>query len=107
MPVQRRKTLFARGGRLRPFRLLGQGCGLFRRRCRSDWGFNQLVLASAVYLFFFNLLPGITFASDLHVLTQRNYGTIEAVFSTGLCGCIFALYSLSLPLSPPLPSDMK
>ena len=91
VPVRRRKTLFARGGVLRPFRLLGQDLGSFRRRYRSDWGFNQLVLASAVYVFFTNLLPGITFASDLHVLTQRNYGAIEVVFSTGLCGCIFAL----------------
>ena len=91
VPERRRKTLFARGGALRPFRLLGQDSGSFRRRYRSDWGFNQLVLASAVYIFFTNLLPGITFASDLDALTQRNYGTIEVVFSTGLCGCIFAL----------------
>jgi hypothetical protein len=61
------------------------------QRYRSDWFFNQLILASAVYLFFTNLLPGITFASDLNVLTKQHYGAIEVVFSTGLCGCIFAL----------------
>lgn len=53
--------------------------------------FNQLVFASAVYVFFTNLLPGITFASDLYVLTGRNWGTIEVVFSTGLCGVVFSM----------------
>lgn len=60
----------------------------------SDWTvFNQLIFASAVYVFFTNLLPGITFASDLYVLTGQNWGTIEVVFSTGICGIIFALFS--------------
>ncbi|KIH94669.1 hypothetical protein SPBR_06250 [Sporothrix brasiliensis 5110] len=53
--------------------------------------FNQLVFASAVYVFFTNILPGITFASDLDVLTGQSWGTIEVVFSTGLCGLIFSL----------------
>jgi hypothetical protein len=82
---------FGPKGPLRPFKLLRQDLGNFRRRWPTDWGFNQLVLASAVYLFFTNLLPGITFASDLYVLTDQHYGAIEVVFSTGLCGCIFAL----------------
>jgi len=84
-------TLLRGGGALAPFRLLKSD---FKGRAKiyhTDWGFNQLVLASAVYVFFTNLLPGITFASDLYVLTGRNYGTIEVVFSTGLCGIIFAL----------------
>jgi hypothetical protein len=64
-----------------------------RRRYVSDWAlFNQLIFASAVYVFFTNLLPGITFASDLYVLTGKSWGTIEVVFSTGLCGIIFSLY---------------
>ena len=50
------------------------------------------MFASAVYVFFTNLLPGITFASDLYVLTGQNWGTIEVVFSTGLCGIIFSLW---------------
>lgn len=61
----------------------------------GDWTiFNQLIIASAVYVFFTNLLPGITFASDLYVLTGKSWGTIEVVFSTGLCGVIFSLFSI-------------
>lgn len=86
------------GGPLRPFRLVKQDIINLRRRYVSDWTiFNQLIFASAVYVFFTNLLPGITFASDLYVLTGKNWGTIEVVFSTGLCGIIFALYVLELP----------
>ena len=80
------------GGPLRPFRLVKQDIKNIRRRYISDWMvFNQLIFASAVYVFFINLLPGITFASDLYVLTGKNWGTIEVVFSTGLCGVIFSL----------------
>lgn len=82
---------FKQGGKLQPFRLLRQDVRNLRRRYKSDWTvFNQLVLASAVYVFFTNILPGITFASDLYVLTGHSWGTIEVVFSTGLCGIIFA-----------------
>lgn len=78
---------------LRPFRLLRLDLRNLRQRHAADWTtFNQLIVASAVYVFFTNLLPGITFASDLYVLTGKNWGTIEIVFSTGLCGIIFALY---------------
>ena len=78
---------------LRPFRLLRQDLHNLRLRYISDWTvFNQLVVASAVYVFFTNLLPGITFASDLYVLTGKSWGTIEVVFSTGLCGVIFSLW---------------
>lgn len=77
---------------IRPFRLLRQDLRNLRGRYMSDWTvFNQLILASAVYVFFTNLLPGITFASDLYVLTGKSWGTIEVVFSTGLCGVIFSL----------------
>ncbi|RDA94702.1 hypothetical protein CP533_6712 [Ophiocordyceps camponoti-saundersi (nom. inval.)] len=54
---------------------------------------NQQVLASAVYIFFTNLLPGITFASDLYELTGKSWGPIEVVFSTGLCGLVFSIFS--------------
>lgn len=82
----------ASGGPLRPFRLLKQDLQNLRKRYLSDWQiFNQLIFASAVYVFFTNLLPGITFASDLYVLTGQNWGTIEVVFSTGLCSLIFSL----------------
>ena len=78
---------------LRPFRLLRQDLHNLRIRYVSDWTvFNQLVVASAVYVFFTNLLPGITFASDLYVLTGKSWGTIEVVFSTGLCGVIFSMW---------------
>ncbi|KAL9072357.1 MAG: hypothetical protein Q9161_003676 [Pseudevernia consocians] len=80
---------------LRPFRLLRQDLHNLRIRYVSDWTvFNQLVVASAVYVFFTNLLPGITFASDLYVLTGKSWGTIEVVFSTGLCGVIFSIFSI-------------
>ncbi|KAK4181771.1 putative transporter [Triangularia setosa] len=85
---------FRKGGKLEPFRLLRHDAHSLRRRWVSDWTvFNQLVIASAVYVFFTNILPGITFASDLYVLTGRSWGTVEVVFSTGLCGVIFALFS--------------
>jgi hypothetical protein len=90
--TQRHAALFSKNGKLRPFRLLRQDIRNIRRRYVSDWTlFNQLVFASAVYVFFTNILPGITFASDLDVLTGMTWGTIEVVFSTGLCGVIFAL----------------
>lgn len=86
------KSYFAPGGKLRPFRLLRQDVGNIKRRYISDWTlFNQLIFASAVYVFFTNILPGITFASDLYVLTGMTWGTIEVVFSSGLCGIIFSL----------------
>ncbi|GAM36496.1 hypothetical protein TCE0_018f05638 [Talaromyces pinophilus] len=94
-PWRALKGSVARGGPLRPFRLLKQDIVNVRRRYLSDWTvFNQQIFASAVYVFFTNLLPGITFASDLYVLTGANWGTIEVVFSTGLCGIIFALASI-------------
>jgi len=82
----------AAGGPLRPFRLIKQDIVNLRRRYIPDWAvFNQRVFASAVYVFFTNLLPGITFASDLYVLTGKSWGTIEVVFGTGLNGIIFSL----------------
>ncbi|KDN72141.1 hypothetical protein CSUB01_09726 [Colletotrichum sublineola] len=60
------RDYFRRDGKLRPFRLLKEDIGNFRLRYISDWTvFNQLVMASAIYVFFTNILPGITFASDL------------------------------------------
>ena len=92
-PVNARR-LFARDGLLRPFRLLRLDVKNISRRYVSDWTlFSQLIFASAVYVFFTNLLPGITFASDLYVLTGQNWGTIEVVLSTGLCGIIFSMYA--------------
>ena len=86
---------------LRPFRLLRQDWHNLRIRYASDWTiFNQLVVASAVYVFFTNLLPGITFASDLYVLTGKSWGTIEVVFSTGLCGVIFSLWVRTISFAP-------
>ena len=77
---------------LSPGRLLRQDLHNLSQRYTSDWTtFNQLVFASAVYVFFTNLLPGITFASDLYVLTGQQWGTIEVVLSTGLCGVVFAM----------------
>ncbi|KAJ4133157.1 hypothetical protein NW754_015968 [Fusarium falciforme] len=85
---------FGKGGKLRPFRLLKQDVVNLKSRWVSDWQvFNQQVIASAVYIFFTNILPGITFASDLYTLTGKSWGTIEVVFSTGLCGLIFSVFS--------------
>lgn len=92
-PIRVLRGSVAAGGPLRPFRLVKQDIINLRRRYVSDWTvFNQLVFASAVYVFFTNLLPGITFASDLYVQTGKSWGTIEVVFSTGLCGVIFSLW---------------
>lgn len=85
------RALFGNNGALEPFRLLKSDLRGRSKVYHTDWFFNQLILASAVFVFFTNLLPGITFASDLYVLTGKNYGAIEVVFSTGLCGVIFAL----------------
>ncbi|KAF3935987.1 hypothetical protein ABW20_dc0104563 [Dactylellina cionopaga] len=96
LPQKRSKTLaayFQPNGILRPFRLMKKEFKARSAIYHTDWHFNQLILASAVFLFFTNLLPGITFASDLDALTGSNYGTIEVVFSTGICGVIFALFS--------------
>ncbi|KAF2100940.1 hypothetical protein NA57DRAFT_36844 [Rhizodiscina lignyota] len=88
------RALFSTGGVLQPFRLLEQDLRNIPKRYVSDWTtFNQLVFASAVYVFFTNLLPGITFASDLYVRTGASWGTIEVVFSTGLVGIVFSLFS--------------
>lgn len=93
--IAKTASAFRKDGALRPFRLLGNDMRNFSKRYISDWTvFNQLIFASAVYVFFTNLLPGITFASDLYVLTGQNWGTIEVVFSTGLCGVIFSLFSI-------------
>ncbi|TWU74401.1 hypothetical protein ED733_002854 [Metarhizium rileyi] len=83
--IARAKRYLSAGGKLRPFRLLKQDVSSLRQRYVSDWAvFNQQVVASAVYIFFTNILPGITFASDLYVLTGQSWGTIEVVLSTGL-----------------------
>ncbi|KAI9850103.1 MAG: hypothetical protein M1838_006077 [Thelocarpon superellum] len=90
----RMRRLFTRGGPLQPFRLLRHDVKNVLGRYASDWTlFNQQIFASAVYVFFTNLLPGITFASDLDVYTGQNWGTVEVVFSTALCGIIFSLFS--------------
>lgn len=92
-PFQFLRRSVSAGGLLRPCRLIKQDFINLHRRYVSDWtAFNQLIFASAVYVFFTNLLPGITFASDLYALTGQNWGTIEVVLSTGLCGIIFSLY---------------
>jgi len=83
---------FSKDGSLRPFRLMKSEVKARFSIYLTDWHFNQLIFASAVFVFFTNLLPGITFASDLNALTGHNYGTIEVIFSTGLCGIIFSLY---------------
>lgn len=90
-----KRGLFRSDGKLRPFRLLRQDLANLKTRYVSDWTvFNQQVVASAVYIFFTNILPGITFASDLYTLTGKSWGTIEIVLSTGLCGLAFAVYVL-------------
>jgi hypothetical protein len=91
-PARKRFALLSDGALLQPFRLIRHDARNITSRYVSDWTvFNQLIFASAVYVFFTNLLPGITFASDLYALTGKTWGTIEVVLSTGLCGIIFAL----------------
>lgn len=84
-----------RDGALRPFRLFFADLTILSRRYLSDWTvFNQVVLASGIFIFFTNLLPGITFASDLYDLTGSNWGTIEIVLSMGICNAVFTLFGL-------------
>ncbi len=86
------QALLSAGAPLRPLRLLRQDLQHLGQRYKSDWTvFNQLIFASAVYVFFTNLLPGITFASDLFKRTGKNWGTVEVVLSTGLCGIVFSM----------------
>jgi hypothetical protein len=76
--IQATNQSIKQDGALQPFRLLKQDWCNLPRRWLSDWtASNHLVVASAVYVFFTNLLPGITFASDLYGLTGKNWGTIE------------------------------
>ncbi|KAI9710843.1 MAG: hypothetical protein M1828_002015 [Chrysothrix sp. TS-e1954] len=93
--LRRAVPIWQKDNALSPGRLLKQDLKKLRRRYVSDWTlFNQQVFASAIYVFFTNLLPGITFASDLYVLTGKQWGTMEVVLSTGLCGVVFALFSI-------------
>ncbi|KNG87770.1 hypothetical protein ANOM_004449 [Aspergillus nomiae NRRL 13137] len=79
------------GGPLRPFRLVKQDIINLRRRYVSDWTiFNQLIFASAVYVFFTNLLPGITFASDLFSIQPLTILGVTGPFSV-LAENIYAL----------------
>ncbi|KAH7316529.1 hypothetical protein B0I35DRAFT_451529 [Stachybotrys elegans] len=85
---------FGPGGRFRPFRLLSEDVSSIKKRYVSDWAlFNQQVMASAVYIFFTNILPGMTFANDLFIQTGKSWGTIEIIFSTGFCGLVFSIFS--------------
>ena len=61
--TSRSSKYFGKEGKLRPFRLIKEDIINIKGRYLSDWQiFNQQVVASAVYIFFTNLLPGITFA---------------------------------------------
>ncbi|KEY68731.1 hypothetical protein S7711_00603 [Stachybotrys chartarum IBT 7711] len=93
-PSSKMAAYFGPGGRFRPFRLLREDLSNLGKRYVSDWTiFNQQIVASAVYIFFTNILPGMTFANDLFIQTGRSWGTIEIVFSTGLCGIIFSVFA--------------
>ncbi|KAM3421462.1 hypothetical protein BST61_g1855 [Cercospora zeina] len=89
------KIFLSKKGKLRPFRLLGLDFINLKKRYIGDWTiFNTVVLSSAVFVFFTNLLPGITFASELYDLTGQQWGTIEIVLSTGICNAVFSLFGL-------------
>ncbi|OZJ05700.1 hypothetical protein BZG36_01456 [Bifiguratus adelaidae] len=60
----------------------------------SDWkdGFtSSRVLSSIVFMFFCQILPAVTFAADLTDSTQRQYGVVEVLLSTGIGGIIFSI----------------
>jgi hypothetical protein len=83
--ARRIKGAVSSGGPSRPFRLLRQDFRNLRGRYVSDWTiFKQLIFASAVYVFFTNLLPGITFASDL--CSQDRIGAPSR--SSSALGCV-------------------
>ncbi|XMA19146.1 hypothetical protein WAI453_011937 [Rhynchosporium graminicola] len=72
--LQKLQIQFRQGGNPRPVRLLKQDISNIRKRYISDWTlFNQLIFASAVYVLFTNILPGITFASDLYYRAVWDY----------------------------------
>ncbi|EME45131.1 hypothetical protein DOTSEDRAFT_117421, partial [Dothistroma septosporum NZE10] len=61
--------------------------------------FSQLIFASAVCVFYTDLLPGITCPSDPYQLVGQSWGAIEIVWSTGLCGIIFSIFASKLAQS--------
>ncbi|KAI9727749.1 MAG: hypothetical protein M1834_007988 [Cirrosporium novae-zelandiae] len=89
-------SLSSTGPLLHPFRLLRQDLQNLRQRYISDWTtFNQQIVASAVFVFFTNLLPGITFASDflstqpLTILGVTGPFTVLAENISSLCTTTF------------------
>lgn len=90
-------NLFRRNGLLRPGRLLRQDIEGLVIRYASDWTTITplpILLASTIYIFFANLFPALTFANDLYLRTGQNWGPIEVILGTGMCGTFHALFSI-------------
>ena len=82
-------------GVLRPGRLLGQDCRNLRGRWSSDWTLHRLgavTVPAVLFVYLISILPGIAFASDLEALTNRNWGTIEVLLSTGVAQVVFSVW---------------
>jgi boron transporter len=72
-----------------------------RQHCyRDDWtvtfssfkNFSK-VLSASIYILFTNVAPAVTFASFLIEKTDRKYGAIDVLLSTGANGIFYALFA--------------
>lgn len=50
-------------------------------------------LAATCYILFTLIAPGITFASFLASKTNKQYGTIDVLLSTGINGILFSIFA--------------
>ncbi|CZT50641.1 uncharacterized protein RSE6_11663 [Rhynchosporium secalis] len=96
--LEKLQIQFRQGGKLRPFRPLKQDISNIRKRYISDWTlFNQLIFASAVYVLFTNILPGITFPiPPLTILGVTGPFAVLAEIIYELCEGSFHVDFLSL-----------
>lgn len=58
-----------------------------------DWldGLHFRVLASIVFMFFSSAAPAVTFGQTMQDDTEHQIGVVETLFSTALCGVLFAV----------------
>jgi hypothetical protein len=61
----------------------------------NDWydGFHSKVVSAIVFVYFINIIPAITFGAYLQRTTENNYGVIEVLLSTSVCGMIYSVFA--------------
>ncbi|KAF2993246.1 hypothetical protein E8E13_000432 [Curvularia kusanoi] len=88
-------SLFVKDAPLQPGRLLAQDFRFLIIRYKTDWKpFNAVVFSSIIFVFCCSIFPALTFANALFTRTDSHWGPIEVIFSTGLCGTIFSIFSV-------------